>query len=82
MAPVPLTQLCWAMPQVEPLGGFVLSGGDLCLGLEETIQSSNNVLLGRSPRQSTCWFGGSWKGRTPLLFRSMFPGSLTIFGKG
>lgn len=39
MAPVPLTQLCWGMLQVEPLGsrprqpldGFVLSGGNVCL---------------------------------------------------
>lgn len=39
MAPAPLTQLCWVMAQVEPLGsrprqplgGSVLSGGGICL---------------------------------------------------
>lgn len=54
MAPALLTQLCWVMPQAEPLGskssqpldGFVLSGGGcVSLGLEEALSRAVTMLL-------------------------------------
>ena len=60
--------VCWVV-------GMYVSGAGRCY-----TQSSDSDALGRFPRPSTCWFAGVWMGRIRQLFRSMFPGSLTISG--
>lgn len=74
MAPAPLTQLCWVMPQVEPfgsrpkqpLGGFVLSGGDLCLGLEEALSRAVTMFF-LADLQDNQHAGSVVRGREGLL---------------